>query len=113
MPTPPRAPGTTAPSRLIWGAAILLLILIAYTVWQLPTWRAMAQTGAAYGARVGCSCRFIEGRAIGSCATDLEPGMEAVSLSENAENRSVTARVPLLASRTARFIADSGCVLDE
>jgi membrane protein DedA with SNARE-associated domain len=113
MPTPPRPSGTTAPSRLKWGAAILLLIVAGYAVWKLPTWRAMAQTGAAYGARMGCSCRFVEGRAIGSCATDLEPGMEAVSLSENAEAKSVTARVPLLASRTARFVAGTGCMLEE
>jgi membrane protein DedA with SNARE-associated domain len=113
MPTPPRPSGTTGASRLKWAAAIILLIAVGYVVWQLPTWRAMAQTGTAYGARIGCSCRFVQGRPIGQCATDFEPGMEAVSLSENAEERSVTARVPLLASHTARFVRGTGCVLDD
>jgi hypothetical protein len=38
--------------------------------------------------------------------------MEVVFLSENEEERSVTAYVPLIASETARFREGYGCVLE-
>lgn len=98
------------PRRWRWLAAPALLI-IGYAIWQFPTWKAQAEVGAAYGARIGCSCRFVQGRELGSCATDLEPGMEMVSLSEVEGEQAVKASVPLLASRTARFEGASGCIL--
>ena len=68
--------------------------------------------GTAYGARTACSCRYIAGRDLGDCEKDFEPGMELVFLSEDEEEKSVTARVPLLASATARYREGFGCVLD-
>lgn len=91
--------------------AIPLLLLIAYAVWQFPTWKAQADIGAAYGARIGCSCRFVQQRDLASCARDHEPGMEMVSLSEVDGERAIEASVPLLASRIARFEGASGCIL--
>ena len=38
--------------------------------------------------------------------------MELVFLSDDEEERSVTARVPLLSSATARYREGFGCVLD-
>ena len=95
------------------GVAVILLATIGYAVWQFPTWQALAETGAAYGARIGCSCRYVQGRDIGSCPTDFEPGMEIVSIEDLPEERAVRASVPLLASRTAQFEGASGCVLVE
>jgi hypothetical protein len=92
---------------------VILLAAIGYALWQFPTWQALAETGAAYGARIGCSCRYVQGRDIGSCPTDFEPGMEIVSIEDLPEERAVRASVPLLASRTARFEGASGCVLVE
>jgi hypothetical protein len=69
-------------------------------------------TGAAFGARTACACRYIGGRALGDCEKDFEPGMGAVFLSEDAESKSVTARVPLLARATARYRDGFGCVLE-
>lgn len=113
--TSPIAPSVTTavikPRRWRW-LAVPALLIIAYAIWQFPTWQAQAEVGAAYGARIGCSCRFVQGRDLASCATDLEPGMEAVSLSEMTDEQAVEASVPLLASRTARFKGASGCVLD-
>lgn len=71
-----------------------------------------ARVGAAYGARVACSCRYLGGRSLGDCRKDFEPGMELVLLSENVAERSVTATFPLLASETARLHKGEGCRLD-
>jgi hypothetical protein len=71
------------------------------------------ETGAAFGARTACSCRYVAGRSIGDCKKDFEPGMAAVFLSDDEEARAVTARVPLVASETARYREGFGCVLDK
>lgn len=108
MPQTARAP--MARWKLV--AAAVLLLLIGYVIWQLPTWNAQAETGAAYGARIGCSCHFVQGREGASCESDFETGMEWVSLSVDDEAKTATASVPLLASRTARFAGASGCLLE-
>ena len=92
---------------------IVLLVAIAYGIWQLPTWRALAATGAAYGARMGCSCHYVEGRSIASCVHDFEPGMERVNLAAIDGEAGVRASVPLLASRTAHYHPATGCLLDD
>ena len=70
------------------------------------------EAGAAYAARVGCSCRFVAGRDLEDCAKDKLEGMELISLSEDSANRSVTASIPLIASDTATYREGYGCVLD-
>lgn len=108
MPSGPRKPN--ARWKLVIGAVALLIV--GYALWQLPTWNAQAETGAAYAAHIGCSCRFVQGREGALCTDDFEPGMEMVSLSFDEEEKTATASVPLLASRTARFAGTSGCVLE-
>ncbi|WP_068073403.1 hypothetical protein [Novosphingobium lentum] len=79
-------------------------------------WRPLngyAQTGASYGARVACSCRFVGGRSLGDCKKDFEPGMGMVTLSEDVPAKSVTARFPLLAKQTATYREGWGCVLED
>lgn len=68
--------------------------------------------GAAYAARVACSCRFVAGRSLEDCEKDKLAGMELVVLSEDEEAKSVTATFPLLKSETARLKDGYGCVLD-
>ncbi len=70
------------------------------------------EAGTAYGAKNACSCRYLAGRDIGSCETDFLPGMGAVFLSEDEEQKTVTAWVPLVAANTARFREGFGCVLE-
>jgi hypothetical protein len=70
-----------------------------------------ANAATAYSARVACSCRFVAGRALDDCAKDKIGGMELVSLSENSEEKSITARL-LVVSDTARIKPGYGCVLD-
>lgn len=67
---------------------------------------------SAYSARVGCSCRFVAGRSLDDCAKDKLAGMEAVTLVEDAEAKSVTARFPLVAEATATYRKGYGCVLE-
>jgi len=67
---------------------------------------------SAYSARVACSCRFVAGRPLEDCAKDKLAGMEAVTLVEDVETKSVTARFPLVASATATYREGYGCVLE-
>ena len=68
--------------------------------------------GSAYAARVACSCRFVAGRSLADCAKDKLPGMEAVTLADDPEAKSVTARFPLVAEATATYREGYGCVLE-
>jgi hypothetical protein len=90
-----------------------LLLLAALLAWKWTQWQARAAVGAAYGARITCSCRYVEGRSAASCTGDTEPGMEIVSIADHPESRSVTGSVPMMASRTARYRPGFGCLLDK
>lgn len=104
-------PGRGGRGKLKWGLLVLALLLVAAIIYALPAMRAYSRTGAAYSARVVCSCRYLGGRALGDCEKDLEPGMEIVSLSEAADVRRIDATVPLLASESAEYRPGWGCVL--
>jgi hypothetical protein len=88
------------------------LLLFGALAWNGPTLLARARLGAAYGARLTCSCRYVEGRAMGSCADDKAPGMALVRLEDLPDDKAVRATVPLLAARTARYKPGWGCLLD-
>lgn len=94
---------------LIAVAAMLLLVLGG---WALFALRGQADVGAAYGARMTCSCRYVEGRAMGSCQDDKEPGMAMVRLNDLPDEKAVEASVPLMAKHIARFRPGWGCLLD-
>jgi hypothetical protein len=98
--------------KWIYGAGVLGLLLLALLVWNWGGLKARAAVGVAYGARVGCSCRYVEGRDMQSCEADKEPGMGVVRLVDVPQERAVAASVPLLASRSARFRPGWGCLLD-
>lgn len=109
---PQDAAAPRTPRRWLRGALILLLVLGGIAVWKYPDFKAQAEVGAAYAARVGCSCRYVQERSLESCQSDFEPGMEMVSISDDAASRTVTGSVPLLASRSARFAGATGCLLN-
>ncbi len=69
--------------------------------------------GASYAAHVGCSCVYIDGRSLESCKGDRIAGMELVSMSQDEEAKSVTARFPLMPSQTATYREGYGCVLQK
>lgn len=91
-------------------ALVLIAMAALWLVWNWSSIKGQAQLGASYGAHVACSCRYIEGRDLKSCATDFEPGMELVSLSDDPENKRVTASVPFLAEAVAERRGDFGCL---
>ncbi len=98
--------------RTIKLLALVGLLLLLALAWFWGPLNGYARIGAAYGARVACSCRFEGGRTLGDCRKDFEPGMEAIMLSEDAKAKSVTARFPLLARETAVYREGEGCRLD-
>lgn len=69
----------------------------------------LLELGVGYAARVGCGCRYIGNRPIGDCVKDFEPGMEAIALRDDPTTKTVTASVPLIASRSATFDPVLGC----
>lgn len=122
-PTAAPLPETVTPPPLLkrkkpgrWGGCLPWLLVLAvlfsgFAIWKFPSFKAQAELGSAYAARVGCSCRYVQGRSLDSCQSDFEPGMDMVSLSEDPATRTVTGSVPLLASRSARYAGASGCLL--
>src|SRR3546814_15035900 len=90
-----------------WGgclpwAIIGAVLFTIFAIWKFPSFKAQAELGSAYAARVGCSCRYVQGRSLERCQRDFEPGMAMVSLSENPATRTATRTDPLLASRSHR-----------
>lgn len=105
-----------APRRrrwLLW--APLLLLCAAAGGWlglkHSSTGR-QAELASGYIAHVVCSCRYVGGRDMASCETDREPGTEIVQIEDDTSKRTITARVPLLSRRIARFDPEFGCTLD-
>ena len=110
----PLSPAVRPPrKRRGWRWLIALVALLAGALAVLFGGDVMgkARAGAAFGARMGCSCHYLAGRPLGECRADFEPGMRLVLLIDNAESRTVTARVPFLARDSATFLPGEGCVL--
>ena len=105
----------TAPKSRRWLYVVLALfvLLVGTYGWFREPLHGYADVGTAYGARVACSCRYVAGRDLDSCKEDFLPGMDLVTLSEDDEEKSVTARFPLLASATAGYREGYGCVKEK
>jgi drug/metabolite transporter superfamily protein YnfA len=88
--------------------AVLVLILLLL-MFNFATLKGYARLGTGYAAHVTCSCRYIEGRDMESCANDAEAGMEIVSVSDDPEHKRVTATVPFLANAAAELRGEYGC----
>ncbi len=93
-------------------AGLLLIALAGYAVLKRGSTGRRADLAAGYVAHVVCSCRYVGHRDLKSCATDFEPGMEIVRMSDDPAARRITAWVPLLAQHTATYSPDYGCALD-
>jgi hypothetical protein len=101
-------------SRLVWGLLIVAVLAIGAALYANRTAvSGYADVGTSYAARVACSCRFVAERSLEDCEKDKLGGMELVSLSDDADARSVTASFPLVTSNTATYREGYGCVLEE
>lgn len=110
----PRSKSASRTTKRGWWIMVLVLAGGAGVAWHYRApMQGYANVSAAYSARVACSCRFVAGRSIEDCAKDKLAGMELVSLVEDVEAQSVTARFPLLASETATLRDGYGCVLQK
>lgn len=92
--------------------AILVVAAVAGGWLYIRSITPQLELGVGYAARVACGCRFVEGRSLAQCRTDFERGMEPIRLKEDVAAKSVTAYVPLIASRTARLDPVLGCQPD-
>jgi hypothetical protein len=99
--------------RIALAMLVVFLAAIAAALWfyRAPI-QGYANVGTSYAARVACSCRFVAGRSLEDCEKDKLGGMELVSLSDDVETRSVTARFPLVTANTATYREGYGCVLE-
>jgi hypothetical protein len=98
-----------------WGRNLTLLaavVAIALTAWFWTRMRDTALTRSATAAQTGCLCRYAAGRSLASCQGDPSVKQTWVGLHEDGAARSLTASVPVLASQTARWSPEAGCVLD-
>src|SRR5690606_33840526 len=87
------AKNRTQRSRPTWLKVLLVLLLAAAALawfYREPI-TGYAGVGTAFGARTACSCRYVAGRDLADCKKDFEPGMEAVFLSDDEDEKAVTA----------------------
>jgi hypothetical protein len=96
----------------LWALAIIAALVGGAALAFRTEIAGYGSVSAAYSARVACSCRFVAGRPLEDCKKDKLAGMEAVTLVEDVEAKSVTARFPLVASATATYRKGYGCVLE-
>ena len=101
--------------RKRWGLWVLAIIALgvggAAWAFREPI-TGYGSIASANSARVACSCRYVAGRSLEDCRKDKLAGMEAVTLVDDDETRSVTARFPLVAQATATYREGYGCVLE-
>jgi hypothetical protein len=95
--------------RITVGVGAVLLALLVAVFLYIRSATPQLELGTGYAARVACACRYIGNRDIKSCRADFEPGMEPIRLSDDPATKTVTAWVPLIASRSARYDQVLGC----
>jgi hypothetical protein len=94
------------------GVLGVLMVALGVVAWFWSSISGNAVTAASVGARVACSCHFVEGRPLSQCRDDFEPGMGMVTVSADESAKSVTGRVLLLSKQTATLREGAGCVLE-
>ncbi len=85
---------------------------LLYAAWKWQDWRAAGEAGAAYAARITCSCRYVEGRSAQSCARDIAEDASLVSITEKPEEKVIVGSVPLLGRASARYKPGYGCLME-
>jgi len=103
--------------NLVKAFAILLavLALAGALAWQfvLKEQVAYARIGAAYGAKMVCSCRFVAARPMDSCLQDFTDDLSMVSFTETADAVRAEVFGGLVSARAQQTGPDAGCTLVE
>ncbi len=94
-------------------AVVAALAVAGYAWLRIGPQGQRAQLASGYVAHVVCSCRYVGGRDMASCATDFEPGMEIVKMEDDPAAKRITAWVPAIASRSASYTPEYGCRFDD
>lgn len=111
--------GSAAASRrmrlLRWALIVLAALIALYLALNWPRMMLRAHMAAGFGARMACSCRYVEGRDLKSCQSDFKglEGMALVRFRDDPEAKIMRASIPLLASRAAAFKPGFGCLPDK
>ncbi|MFM2098522.1 MAG: hypothetical protein RLZZ366_61 [Pseudomonadota bacterium] len=95
--------------NILTGSAALVILVVGGAYAYAHSQKPLLELGVGYAARVACGCRYIGNRPIGDCRKDFEPGMEPIMLSDDPATKTVTASVPLIASRSATYDPVLGC----
>lgn len=103
-----------------WKRNLVLLVLVVAGGVLAFSWNGLreeARIGTAYGAQVGCVCRYVSNRPLESCRGDIAVAglgrtASLMRLSEDADAKTVNASVPLLWSETATYEKGRGCLLE-
>lgn len=98
--------------RIVLGLSLILVALLVAAFVYARMMTPKLQLGVGYAARVACGCRYEGNRDLQSCYKDFEPGMEPIRLSDDPTTKTVTASVPLIAHRSARYDPVLGCQPD-
>lgn len=99
--------------RIVLGSVAGALLVAALLVWWvIEARRPQLELGVGYAARVACGCRYIGNRSLEDCRKDFEPGMEPIQLAEDTATKTITASVPLIASRSVRYDRVLACQPD-
>ena len=92
---------------------LLIVALLALGLWKWSEWRNGAQAGSAYAAHVFCSCRYVEGRGAENCQQEASLEADFVRITDQPEQKRVTASVFLLGNASARLKPGYGCLLEK
>ncbi len=97
--------------RLLVIIILLMIVLISGVIlYNFSTVKGNAQLSASYASHIICSCRYIQGRDLEDCEKDFEPGMELVTLSDDSENKRLTASILFLSEAVAEYRGNFGCI---
>lgn len=103
---------TRAARRLLW---VPLALVAFYVAVNWTSWQRRADLGAGLGARMTCSCRYVEGRDLASCRGDLAgiAWMTLVRYADDSAHKRIIASVPMMAERAARLKDGFGCLPEQ
>lgn len=95
-----------------WLFLIPIALVAFWVAVSWPGWEREAQQATGLASRVVCSCRYVQNRTVDKCQSDLAgvPWMVLVRYEEDPQARRITAKVPMLATRSARLQKDFGCL---